>query len=213
MIRLLIADDHAVVREGVKRILSDTVEMSERLVIGEASNGQEVLTKASAEPWDVVLLDISMPGRNGLEVLQQLKSSHPTLPVLVFSMHPENQYAVRAFKAGAAGYLTKDSLPEELVIAVRRVLQGRRYVSAELAEHLVVELAHERDTPPHAKLSDRELQVLCLLASGKTVSAIAAELSLSVKTVSTHRSRILEKMRMTTNAELIRYAIRHQLVP
>jgi two-component system invasion response regulator UvrY len=213
MIRLLIADDHAVVREGVKRILSDTAEISERLIIGEASNGQEVLTKAAAEPWDVVLLDISMPGRNGLEVLRQLQSINPTLPVLVFSMHAENQYAVRAFKAGAAGYLTKDSLPEELVTAVRRILQGRRYVSAALAEHLVVELAHGLETPPHARLSDRELQVLCLLAAGKTVSAIAAELSLSVKTVSTHRSRILEKMRMKTNAELIHYAIRHQLIP
>jgi two-component system, NarL family, invasion response regulator UvrY len=209
MMRLLIADDHAVVREGVKRILTT---MNDCLVVGEASNGQELIAKATVETWDVVLLDISMPGRNGLDVLRQLKSTCPLLPVLVFSMHPEQQYAMRAFKAGAAGYLTKESIPEELVTAIRKVVQGGRYVSPAMAEYLVDEVARPSDAPAHSILSDRELQVLCLLASGKTVTQIAAELSLSVKTVSTHRSRMLEKMHMKTNAELIHYAIRHRLV-
>jgi two-component system invasion response regulator UvrY len=163
MMRILIADDHAVVREGVKRILDD---MKDAIVVEEASNGQELLAKATTKTWDVVLLDISMPGRNGLEVLRQLKSIHATLPVLVFSMHPEDQYAVRAFKAGAAGYLTKDSIPEELVTAIRRVIGGRRYVSAALAEHLVLEVTHDPDMPPHARLSDRELEVLRMLGRG-----------------------------------------------
>jgi DNA-binding NarL/FixJ family response regulator len=207
--RILIADDHAVVREGVKRILYD---MDHSITVGEASNGQELLAKAAAKTWDVVLLDISMPGRNGLEVLRQLKCTHPALPVLVFSMHPENQYAVRAFRAGAAGYLTKDSIAEELVTAIRRVVGGRPYVSAALAEHLVLEVTRDPDTPLHARLSDRELHVLCMLGTGKTVTDIAAELLLSVKTVSTYRSRILEKMHLRSNAELIYYAVRHQLV-
>jgi DNA-binding NarL/FixJ family response regulator len=170
------------------------------------------LSKAAARTCDVVLLDISMPGRSGLEILQQLKRAHPALPVLVFSVHPENQYALRAFKAGASGYLTKDSIPEELVTAIRKVVRGGRYVSPSLAEHLVLEVTTGADKPPHASLSDREYQVLCLLASGKTVTEIAKELALSVKTVSTHRSRILAKMRMKTNAELMHYAIRHRLV-
>jgi two-component system invasion response regulator UvrY len=160
----------------------------------------------------VVLLDISMPGRNDLDVLRQLKSICLLLPVLVFSMHPEHQDAMRAFKAGAAGYLTKESIPEELVTAIRKVIQGRRYVSHAMAEHLVDEVARPSDAPLHASLSDRELQVLCLLTSGKTATQIAAELSLSVKTVSTYRSRTLEKTHMKTNAELIHYAIWHQLV-
>jgi two-component system, NarL family, invasion response regulator UvrY len=207
--RILVADDHAVVREGVKRILS---AVADGVVVGEASNGQELLAHVTAETWDMVLLDISMPGRNGLDVLRQLHSTCPLLPVLVFSMHPEHQYAIRAFKSGAAGYLTKESIPDELVAAIRKVIQGGRYVSHAMSEYLVDELARPADAPPHGRLSDRELQVLCLLASGKTVTQIAAELSLSVKTVSTHRSRILEKMRLKTNAELIRYAIWHRLV-
>jgi len=207
--RILIADDHAVVREGVKRLLA---AVDNGLVVGEASNGQELLAKSAAETWDVVLLDISMPGRNGLDVLRQLKSTCPLLPILVFSMHPEQQYAMRAFKSGAAGYLTKESIPEELVTAIHKVMQGGRYVSPAMAAYLVDEVARPTDAPPHSYLSDRELQVLCLLASGKTVTQIAAELSLSVKTVSTHRSRMLEKMRLKTNAELIRYAIWHQLI-
>lgn len=207
--RILIADDHAVVREGVKRLLA---AVDNGLVVGEASNGQELLAKSAAETWDVVLLDISMPGRNGLDVLRQLKSTCPLLPILVFSMHPEQQYAMRAFKSGAAGYLTKESIPEELVTAIHKVMQGGRYVSPAMAAYLVDEVARPTDAPPHSYLSDRELQVLCLLASGKTVTQIAAELSLSVKTVSTHRSRMLEKVRLKTNAELIRYAIWHQLI-
>jgi two-component system, NarL family, invasion response regulator UvrY len=209
MVRILVADDHAVVREGVKRIVADT---SDLVVAAEASQSQEVLSKVAARTCDVVLLDISMPGRSGLEILQQLKRAHPALPVLVFSVHPENQYALRAFKAGASGYLTKDSIPEELVTAIRKVVRGGRYVSPSLAEHLVLEVATGSDKPPHASLSDREYQVLCLLASGKTATEIAKELSLSVKTVSTHRSRILAKMHMKTNAELMHYAIRHRLV-
>jgi DNA-binding NarL/FixJ family response regulator len=209
MTRILVVDDHAVVREGVKRILADTNDLT---VAGEASQGHEVLAKVSAESWDLVLLDISMPGRSGLEILQQLKTMYPALPVLVFSMHPENQYAVRAFKAGATGYLTKESMPEELVLAIRTVVQGRHYVSPTLAEQLVVALAHHPDGPLHARLSDREYQVLCLLASGKTVTAIATNLALSVKTISTHRSHILEKLHLKTTAELIHYAMLHRLV-
>ena len=209
MIRILVADDHAVVREGVKRIVADT---SDLVVAGEASQGHEVLSQVAAWTYDVVLLDISMPGRSGLEVLQQLKREYPALSVLVFSMHPENQYALRAFKAGASGYLTKDSIPEELVAAIRKIVRGGRYVSPSLAEYLVVEVTTGSDKPLHASLSDREYQVLGLLASGKTVTEIANGLSLSVKTVSTHRSRILEKMHMKTNAELIHYAIRHRLI-
>ena len=209
MIRILIGDDHAVVREGIKRILDEAGDL---VVAGEASHGQEVLAKVTAEPWDVVLLDISMPGRSGMEILQQLRVLRPNLPVLVFSMHPEDQYAVRAFRAGAMGYLTKDSMPEELVTAIRKIVRGGRYVSLSLAEHLVVELGRNAAVPLHAALSNREYQVLCLLAMGKTVTEIAVELSLSVKTVSTHRSRILGKMHMRTNAELIHYVIRHRLV-
>ena len=209
MIRILVADDHAVVREGVKRIVADT---SDLVVAAEASQSQEVLSKVAARTCDVVLLDISMTGRSGLEILQQLKRAHPALPVLVFSVHPENQYALRVFKAGASGYLTKDSIPEELVTAIRKVVRGGHYVSPSLAEHLVLEVTTGSDKPPHANLSDREYQVLCLLASGKTATEIAKELSLSVKTVSTHRSRILAKMHMKTNAELMHYAIRHRLV-
>jgi DNA-binding NarL/FixJ family response regulator len=193
----------------VKRILAETRDLQ---VVGEASDGQEVLAQVKAGGWDVVLLDISMPGRNGLEILQQVRSLRPSLPVLVFSMHPENQYAVRALPAGAAGYLTKDSLPEELISAIRRVVQGGRYVSASLAEHLASEVGQPAAAPLHAALSDREYQILCMLGCGKTATDIAAELLLSVKTISTHRSRILQKMRMKTNAQLIHYAIRHRLV-
>jgi two-component system, NarL family, invasion response regulator UvrY len=209
MIRILVADDHAIVREGVKRILADTRDLR---VLGEASNGQEVFAKVSSQAWDVVLLDLAMPGRNGLEVLQQLKHTNPHLPVLVFSMYPGSQYVVRALKAGARGYLPKESLPEELVIALRKVVQGGRYVSPSLTECLVLEMTRESDAPLHTSLSDREYQVLCLLASGKTVTEIADELALSVKTISTYRARILEKMHMNTTAELIHYAIRQCLV-
>ena len=211
MIRVLIADDHAVVRQGLKQILGDTPEM---LVAGEATNGQEVLDKVRAEAWDVVVLDISMPDHNGLDILKQLRSERPKLPVLVLSMYSEDQFAVRVLKAGASGYLTKDSAPDELVKAIRKVVSGGTYVSAFLAEKLAMEIGIGTDSGklPHEALSDREFQVLRLIAAGKSVKEIAAELYLSVKTVSTYRSRLLQKMNLGTNAELIHYAIQNRLI-
>ena len=207
--RILIADDHAVVRHGLKQILADEFKRS---IFGEASNAQEALNRVWKEPWDVVVLDITMPGRSGLEVLREIKKSSPKLPVLVLSMHPENQFAVRVLKRGAAGYMTKESAPAELVGAIKKVLAGGRYVSSALAEKLATYLAADNQKPVQELLSDREFQVLRLIASGKIVSDIARELSLSVKTISTYRSRILEKMGMKNNAELMHYAIQHQLV-
>jgi two-component system invasion response regulator UvrY len=209
MIRVLIADDHAVVRQGLKQILQDSHEM---VVAGEATNGREALEKARAETWDVVVLDISMPDRNGLEVLKQLKAERPGLPVLVLSMYSEDQYAVRVLKAGASGYLTKDSAADELVEAVHRAVRGGRYVSQTLAEKLAFEIGADPSKLPHEMLSDREFQVLRMMGAGKTIKGIAAELSLSDKTISTYRARILQKMRYTTNAELIRYAVENRLV-
>jgi len=209
MIRVLIADDHAVVRQGLKQILGDTPEM---LVAGEATNGQEVLDKVRAESWDVVVLDISMPDRSGLDILKELQSERPKLPVLVLSMYSEDQFAVRVLKAGASGYLTKDSAPDELVKAIRKVVSGGTYVSAFLAEKLAFEIGTDSSKMPHETLSDREFQVLRLIAAGKSVTDIAAELYLSVKTVSTYRARLLQKMNLTTNAELIHYAIQNRLI-
>ena len=209
MIRALIADDHAVVRQGLKQILGDTPEM---LVAGEATNGQEVLDKVRAETGDVVVLDISMPDRSGLDVLKQLRSERPKLPVLVLSMHSEDQYAVRVLKAGASGYLTKDSAPDELVKAIRKVVSGGRYVSSFLAEKLAFEIGTDSSRLPHETLSDREFQVLRQIAAGKSVTEIAAELYLSVKSVSTYRARLLQKMNLTTNAELIHYAMQNHLI-
>jgi DNA-binding NarL/FixJ family response regulator len=209
MIRVLIADDHAVVRQGLKQILGDTPEM---LVAGEATNGQEALDKVRAETWDVVVLDISMPDRSGLDVLKQLRSERPNLPVLVLSMYSEDQFAVRVLKAGASGYLTKDSAADELVKAIRKVVSGGTYVSAFLAEKLAFEIGTDSNRLPHETLSDREFQVLRGIAAGKSVTQIAAELSLSVKTVSTYRTRMLEKMNLETNAELIHYAIQNHLI-
>jgi two-component system invasion response regulator UvrY len=209
MIRVLIADDHTVVRQGLKQILGDTPEM---LVAGEATTGQEVLDKVRAEAWDVVVLDISMPDRSGLDILKQLRSERPKLPVLVLSMCSEDQFAVRVLKAGACGYLTKDSAADELVKAIRKVVSGGTYVSAFLAEKLAFEIGADSSKLPHETLSDREFQVLRLLAAGKSVTEIAAELSLSVKTVSTYRTRMLRKMNLGTNAELIHYAIQNHLI-
>lgn len=209
MIRILVVDDHTVVHEGVKRIVADASDMC---VAGEAKNVQEALDLIERAEWDIVLLDLALPGRNGLEVLQCLKRTHPKLPVLVFSAYPEDQYAMRAFKVGAAGYLTKSSLPEELVQAVRKVMRGGCYASASLAEHLVLALNEKTDQPLHECLSDREYQVLCLLAMGKKVTAIAAELRLSAKTISTYRARILDKMNLQTTGELIHYAVQQGLV-
>jgi DNA-binding NarL/FixJ family response regulator len=209
MIRLLIADDHAVVRRGLKEILTAESDM---VLVGEARSGPELLALARKERVDVVVLDITMPGRSGLEVLKELRQELPRVRILVLSMHPEDQYAVRALRAGAAGYLTKESAPDELVKAIRRIVAGGRYVSASLAEHLALGLSDDAERSPHERLSDREYQVLCLLASGKSVSDVAEELALSVKTVSTYRARILEKMNLKNNAELTRYAIENHLV-
>jgi DNA-binding NarL/FixJ family response regulator len=207
--RILIADDHAVVRHGLRQILADEFK---RAVFGEARNAQEALARIWKEVWDIVVLDITMPGRSGLEVLSEIKKFCPNLPVLVLSMHPENQFAVRVLKRGASGYMTKESVPAELVGAIKKVLAGGRYVSAALAEKLVSYLAADTEKPPLELLSDREFQVLRLIASGKPVSEIAKELSLSVKTISTYRARLLEKMGMNNNAELMYYAIQHRLV-
>jgi two-component system invasion response regulator UvrY len=208
MIHILIVDDHAVVRDGVKR-LSD--EQLGAAVFGEASTAQEALQLVREAHWDVVVLDISLGERNGLEVLKELKQLRPRLPVLILSMHAEEQYARRAFRAGAAGYITKDSSRAELVTALNKVLHGVKYVSPMLAEKLVVAMARGTDQPLHEALSDREFEVMCLIASGKTVSQIAELLSLSDKTISTYRARILEKMHMKTNAELTHYAIQNKL--
>ncbi|MDA8431392.1 MAG: response regulator transcription factor [Nitrospiraceae bacterium] len=209
MIRILIADDHRIVREGLKQILAETPDM---IVMDEASNGQEVLGKIWENDFDVVLLDISMPGRSGLDILKQLKSERPRLAVLVLSMYSEEQYAMRALRAGASGYMTKESAPDELIEAIRKVSTGRKYISPTVAEKLAVSLEAKDERPAHENLSDREYQVMCMIASGKTIKSIADELSLSVKTVSTYRTRILEKMQMKNNAELTHYSIQNRLV-
>lgn len=202
------ADDHAVVRHGLKQILTDAFK---RAAYGEARNAQETLDLVWKQEWDVVVLDITMPGRSGLEVLSEIKKTKPRLPVLVLSVHPENQFAVRVLKSGASGYMTKETAPEELVGAVKKVLAGGRYVSTALAETLAGSLS-ESKRAPQEKLSDREFQVLRLIASGKMVTDIAREMSLSVKTISTYRSRLLAKMGMKNNAELMYFAIQHKLV-
>ena len=209
MIKVVVVDDHAVVREGLKRIISENPGME---VTGEAGDGHEALKVIHGSPCDIVLLDISMPNKGGLDVLKQLHSESPRLPVLVLSMHSEDQYAVRVLRAGAAGYLTKESAPDKLVQAIRKVVRGGKYVSPSLAEKLVFELDGDTDKPPHQILSDREYQVLCMIGSGKTVTEIAAELVLSVKTISTYRVRILEKLKLKNNAELTRYALKQGLV-
>ena len=206
--RILIADDHAVFRRGLKDILADEFPTA---TFGEAGNTAETIAQLRKQDWDVLVLDISMPGRSGLDALTESRHIQPNLPVLVLSMHPEDQYAVRALKAGAAGYLTKERAPEELVGAIRKALAGGRYVSSSLAERLALRLGTGDERPPHETLSDREYQVMCMIASGRTATQIAAELSLSVKTVSTYRARVMQKMGMRTNAELTRYAIENNL--
>jgi DNA-binding NarL/FixJ family response regulator len=209
MIKILIADDHAIVREGLKQILSESPDL---IVIAEASSGQEVLEKISKSDLDLVVLDIAMPGRGGLDILKEIKTQRPRLPVLMLSMYPEEQYAIRVLKSGASGYLTKESAPSELVMAIRQISQGKKYISPSLAEKLAIDLEINPDKMPHEILSDREYQVMCMIASGKTLKEIADGLSLSIKTISTYRSRILEKMNMKTNAELTHYAIKNNLV-
>ncbi len=209
MIKVLIADDHAILRRGLKEIL---VRELEGAVCGEAEDAQQVLAQVQSHDWELVILDISMPGRSGLDVLRDLKAARPKLPVLVLSMHPEDQYGKRVLRAGAAGYMNKESAPEELIKAIRKVLSGGRYVSPALAEKLALDLNQDAERPIHETLSGREFEVLRMIACGKTVSQIAEELHLSVPTVSTYRTRILEKMNMTTTAELMHYALRNRLV-
>jgi len=208
VIRVLIADDHAVFRRGLRETLCDAFS---DVTFEEAKTAQETLECVRRHDWEIVILDISMPGKSGLDILEDLKRLRPKLPILLLSMYPEEQFARRALKAGAAGYLTKESVPEELKAAVQRVLAGRRYVSATLAENLAYDLRKGAETPIHELLSNREFQVLRMIASGKTVKQIADEIALSVKTVSTYRARILEKTGMKTTAELIRYALQSHL--
>ncbi|HZW14153.1 MAG TPA: response regulator transcription factor [Noviherbaspirillum sp.] len=209
-IRILIADDHAIVREGLKQILADTRDI---VVAGDAENGNDAIKLARGAEAEVLLLDISMPDKSGIEVLKQIKKETPKLAVLVLSMHREDQYAIRSLKAGAAGYLNKQSAPAELVDAIRQVASGRKYISPALAQELANQVGDEnREVPPHETLSDREYQTLVMIASGKTVSDIAAELTLSVKTISMYRSRLLQKMKLRHNAELTHYAIKNNLV-
>lgn len=209
MTRILVADDHAIVRKGLVQIISDTLDLK---VAAEASNGLEVLDLVRQQPFDVVLLDLHMPDQSGLDTLKQLKAEHPKLPVLVLSMYGEEQYGVRVLRAGAAGYLTKESAPDQLVKAIRKVAGGGKFVTTTVADRLLELIDTDTDQPLHATLSDREFQVMRLLASGESVTAIAEKLALSVKTVSTYRARVLEKMNMKSNAELAHYALKYELI-
>ncbi|HEY0063735.1 MAG TPA: response regulator transcription factor [Telluria sp.] len=208
-IRVFIADDHAIVREGLKQILAESRDI---IVSGEAENGLDAIKFYPKSKCQVMLLDISMPDRSGIDVLKQVKKESPEIAVLMLSMHREDQYAIRSLKAGAAGYLTKQSAPRELVTAIRQVATGQKYVSAALAQELASALGEDREKPLHDTLSDREYQTLTMIASGKTVSAIAEELSLSVKTISEYRARLLVKMKLKNSAELTHYAIKNQLI-
>jgi two-component system, NarL family, invasion response regulator UvrY len=207
MIRILIADDHAIVRAGLKQLVAANPGI---VVAAEASTGPEAMSLIRKESFEVVLLDISMPGRGGLEILSEIKKEYPRLPVLILSMHPEEQYAMRALKGGASGYITKDSAPEELVAAILKVASGGKYITKSLAEQFL-SLLDAEESPLHTSLSDREYQVFRLIASGKTAMEIAKELSLSVKTISTYRTRILEKLHLKNNAQLIHYAVQNKL--
>jgi DNA-binding NarL/FixJ family response regulator len=207
--KILLTDDHAVVRQGLKLILADHFK---RVTFGEARNAPEALSRITKDTWDVVVLDVTMPGRNGLEVLKEMKRLRPRIPVLVLSMHPEDQFAVRMLKTGAAGYLTKESAGSELVGAIEKVVGGGRYISPSLAERMASYLDMDVQKAPHERLSDREFLILRMIASGKAVSQIARELSLSVKTISTYRARLLEKMGMKNNSEITHYALQEKLV-
>ena len=209
MLRILITDDHAVVRRGLEQVLEEEFD---KVVFGEAQNTREMIEHLQKKTWDVVILDITLPGRSGLEVLEELKLTHPNLPVLVLSMHPEDQYGIRVLKSGASGYMTKESAPDEIVMAIKKILRGGKYVSPALAERLASNLGVDREKPLHEALSDREYEVMVMICAGKILKEIAQKLDLSIKTVSTYRSRILKKMKMENNAELIRYAIKNQLV-
>jgi DNA-binding NarL/FixJ family response regulator len=209
VIEVLLADDHAIVRAGLKELLEDTGDIT---VAGEATNGQEVMAQIRARDFDVAVLDMTMPGRSGIELIKLVKDEKPKLRILVLTMHSEEQYAVRALKAGASGYLTKEAAADQLVAAIRRIAGGGAYVSPETAERLVLDTGPQAVAAPHTLLSDREFQVLQMIAAGRTVGEIARRLSLSVKTVSTHKTRILQKMGLANQAELIRYALEHRLL-
>jgi DNA-binding NarL/FixJ family response regulator len=209
MIRIVVADDHTIVREGLKQLLSAAGDFA---VVAEAQDGREVLDRVRALDFDVLLLDMSMPGRSGIELIKQVHAEKPKLRILVLSMHEEEQYAVRAIKAGASGYLTKESATVQLVSAIRKVASGGAFITDSVAQQLAFGAMPQTEGPPHTSLSDREFQVFRELVSGKAVSDIAAQLNLSVKTVSTHKARIMQKMNMSNPAELIRYAIHHRLV-
>ncbi|MGH8685651.1 MAG: response regulator [Nitrosospira sp.] len=207
--RILIVDDHAIVRQGLRQILT---ESNEAIVIKEADCGAEAIRQVREGEWDVVILDISLPDRNGIDTLKQIKKEYPRIPVLMLSMHEEGLYAIRALKAGASGYITKQSAPSELMTAIHQVARGRKYLTATLAEAMADSLGTNYDRPLHETLSDREYQTLCLIASGKSLTGVAEEMCLSVKTVSVYRGRLLEKMKLKNNAELTHYAIKNGLV-
>lgn len=209
MIKILIADDHSVVRRGIKQILSDEKDMQ---VLGEASNSDEIFSQLDKQDWDLLILDITMPGKSGLDCLIEIRQLKPELKILILSMHPEEEIAVRAIKTGADGYLNKDSVPGELIRAIKKVIAGGKYISSSLAETLIFSVNKDASKEPHDELSEREFQVLCLLASGYSLTQIAEKFSLSVKTISTYRSRILEKMDLKSNVDLTHYAIKHKLV-
>jgi DNA-binding NarL/FixJ family response regulator len=209
MIKIFIADDHEVVRRGVKQILEDDPEI---VVTGEASNADEIMMQIDKNNWDVLILDITMPGRSGLDVLIELRQRNPELKVLVLSMHPEEEVALTALKSGAYGYLNKSSVPAELVKAVKRIYEGGRYITTSLAESIAFSVEKDPAFLPHQHLSDREFQVMCLIASGNTLTEISKILTLSIKTVSTYRTRVMEKMNIETNVELTHYALKHRLI-
>ena len=209
MIRILIADDHTILRDGLKQILSECPDMK---VEGEADNGFDVLAMVRAQEWDVLVLDMAMPGKSGIELLKQIKGEKPKLPVLVLSMQKENQYAMRSLKAGASGYLCKDGASADLVKAIRKVAGGGKFISATVAEDIALGLTTNQEAPPHTLLTDREYEVFQLITSGIGVTAIGERLHLSVKTVSTHKTRIMQKMNFSTTTDLIRYALKHGLI-
>ena len=208
MIRIVIADDHTIVREGLKQLLSFSADFT---VVGEACNGQEVIARARELEFDVLLLDLSMPGRSGIELIHQVKKEKPKLRILVLSMHEEHQYAVRAIRAGASGYLTKETASSQLVSALRKVAAGGAFITPGVAEQLALGAMPHAEGPPHSTLSNREFQVMGMLVAGKSITDIAANLNLSVKTVSTHKTRLMQKMNLASQADLIRYAIDHKL--
>ncbi|MES2932302.1 MAG: response regulator transcription factor [Pseudomonadota bacterium] len=210
MIRLVIADDHTIMREGLKRILDDVEDIE---VVGEAVNGHEALAHVRKGGFDQLLLDLSMPGRNGIDLIRQIRLEAPKLHILVLTMHDEGQYAVRALRAGAQGYLTKESAGTQLVVAIRKVASGRPYISTEMAEELALNVMTPEENLPHERLTDREFEIFTLLVSGKSITEIANSLHLSVKTVSTHKTHILEKMCMNTMSDLVQYAVAHHLIP